>query len=271
MSLQARDEDIIRRKILEKVATFTTYRPLSSLRSAEASEPTVQDAPDQDPSLVNASDADSSGDGGVVAKSVEGEDDIVDVSMQDAPETEPVLQDAERYLIPLTCCSALSALADYEGRPQTIIKKFNTRRPDWIDPSVFLDGQLQQLFDMSFFTENTTLATGWMSVGGSSDRLYPRLNTRKPRPASPSDEDMPSPSGSGTASEESSTDETPEPATAVFEPATRMLEESSEEESFPAVKVSHFRSILWHVGNIFLTVCRTCLIAPSQNCVAVRR
>lgn len=93
------------------------------------------------------------------------------------------------------------------------------------------------MFDMSFFSENTTVATGWMSVGANSDRLYPRLDTRKPRPSSPSDEDMPSPSGSGTASEESSTEETPEPAAAVFEPATRMLEESSEEDGFPDVKV----------------------------------
>lgn len=93
------------------------------------------------------------------------------------------------------------------------------------------------MFDMSFFSENTPVATGWMSVGANSERLYPRLDTRKPRPTSPSDEDMPSPSGSGTASEESSTEETPEPSAPVFEPATRMLEESSEEDGFPEVKV----------------------------------
>lgn len=32
-----------------------------------------------------------------MAKSVEGEDDIVDVSMQDAPEAEATEKDAERY------------------------------------------------------------------------------------------------------------------------------------------------------------------------------
>lgn len=88
---KAYNDDIIRRKILEKVATFTTYSPLSSLKDTEQIENT-----DQDPSIVNSSDADSAGDGRVVAKSVEGEDDIVDVSMQDAPQIELAQRDAER-------------------------------------------------------------------------------------------------------------------------------------------------------------------------------
>lgn len=90
---QARDDDVIRRKILEKVATFTTYRPLTSLHNGQVTETSVQDAPaEQEPSLINASDADSARDSGVVAKSVEGEDDIVDVSMEDAPKKSPVQQ-----------------------------------------------------------------------------------------------------------------------------------------------------------------------------------
>ena len=40
-------------------------------------------------SVTNASDIDSSGDGKVVAKSVEGEDDIVDVTMKDANDSRP--------------------------------------------------------------------------------------------------------------------------------------------------------------------------------------
>lgn len=53
---------------------------------------------------MNASDADSAENGGVVAKSVEGEDDIVDVSMQDAPQVDLAHQDAEcaeQYVIML--------------------------------------------------------------------------------------------------------------------------------------------------------------------------
>jgi ubiquitin carboxyl-terminal hydrolase 4/11/15 len=74
---EARDMEAIRRKVLEKVATYTTWPQLA------ASE---DDAETTDPEMVNntASDVDSSGDSKVVAKSVEGEDDMVDVTMRDA-------------------------------------------------------------------------------------------------------------------------------------------------------------------------------------------
>lgn len=89
---------MIRRKILEKVATFTTYRPLTSLPNGQVMETSMQNASaEQELSVINTSDADSARDSGVVAKSVEGEDDIVDVSMQDAPEKNPTQQqDAEK-------------------------------------------------------------------------------------------------------------------------------------------------------------------------------
>lgn len=96
---------------------------------------------------------------------------------------------------------------------------------------MYLDGQLQNLFDMSYFSEDTLVPTGWNAVGSSSERLFPRLDARKPRPSSPSqsDEDMPSPSGSGTASEESGTEESGDvPETGA---QTRMADEPSEEES----------------------------------------
>ncbi len=75
---EARDMEAIRRKILEKVATFTTW---SQLAADEDSDEAT------DPELVNttASDVDSAGDSKVIAKSVEGEDDMVDVTMRDAP------------------------------------------------------------------------------------------------------------------------------------------------------------------------------------------
>jgi ubiquitin carboxyl-terminal hydrolase 4/11/15 len=75
---EARDMEAIRRKILEKVATYTTW---SELASDEDSDEAT------DPELVNttASDVDSAGDSKVIAKSVEGEEDMVDVTMRDAP------------------------------------------------------------------------------------------------------------------------------------------------------------------------------------------
>lgn len=101
---------------------------------------------------------------------------------------------------------------------------------------MYLDGQLQGLFDLSFFSENTIIPSGWTSLGNGPDKLFPRLESRKPRPATTTDDEMPSPSGSGTATEDSSTDETPENAPAAPKVMTRMLEESSEDE-FPDIKV----------------------------------
>lgn len=74
---EARDLEAIRRKILEKVATYTTWQQLAP--DDDADEVT-------DPEMVNtaASDVDSAGDSKVIAKSVEGEDDMVDVTMRDA-------------------------------------------------------------------------------------------------------------------------------------------------------------------------------------------
>jgi ubiquitin carboxyl-terminal hydrolase 4/11/15 len=70
--------EAIRRKILEKVATFTTWSQLATSEDGDGAETT-------DPEMVNgASDADSAGDSKVVAKSVEGEEDLVDVTMRDA-------------------------------------------------------------------------------------------------------------------------------------------------------------------------------------------
>lgn len=96
-SLQAHNEDAIRRKILEKVLTFTSHPDVSSLSSAADNQP--NEPSDVDPTLISASDADSSGDSRIVAKSIEGEDDLVDVSMQDAPEKSSTEQDADEYVI----------------------------------------------------------------------------------------------------------------------------------------------------------------------------
>lgn len=85
--------------MLEKVATFTSYDLLSMTSSPEATE-----SNDQDPSVISHSDVDSSGGSGgsrIVAKSVEGEEDIVDVSMRDAPldHNVDVQQPSEKYVI----------------------------------------------------------------------------------------------------------------------------------------------------------------------------
>lgn len=88
---------------------------------------------DNDQTLIQVSDADS--DGRVIAQSVEGEDDIVDVSMRDTAQTTSTQADASKYVIlprgigldeqfakymikGLPSCSGLSILGDLSGLTQ---------------------------------------------------------------------------------------------------------------------------------------------------------
>lgn len=196
---EACSEDIIRRKILEKVATFTTHPELAAVEETDAGD-------NIDPEMANvASDVDSSGDSKIVAKSVEGEEDIVDVSMADA-------NDAPKP----------AASSGVEQSSQAL-KAFKSQRPKWIDPEEFLAPQFQNLFDLSFFPEGTmTIPTGWQSV--TEGNAYPRLSTRQPKPIM-SDVEMQSP-GAWANSDASGSDEVNE--------VTRMAEESSDDDSdFP--------------------------------------
>lgn len=85
---EARSEDMIRRKVLEMVAGFTTYPALHE----DVVNDDSGDGTDPDLVVTTASDADSSGDGKVSAMSVDGEDDVVDVSMKESGN----VQDANR-------------------------------------------------------------------------------------------------------------------------------------------------------------------------------
>ncbi|EON98122.1 putative ubiquitin specific peptidase 11 protein [Phaeoacremonium minimum UCRPA7] len=210
---EARDEDAIRRKVLEKVATFTNWPEFNRAEDSDTSENT-----DPEMSVTNASDIDSSGDGKVVAKSVEGEDDMVDVTMKDAHDNrQPTVQSN-------TTASASSLLP---------LKVFNSQRPKWVNPSEFLDASFQNLFELSFFHEQGSLIpSGWSGVQDGS--LLPKLESRKPAPSTPTDQDMASPAtwGNGTASEEDSSVEEASHTSATT--VTRMNDESSEEDvEFP--------------------------------------
>jgi len=79
---QARNEDVIKRKILEKVATFSSYGGLHEDED-ETSE-SIADSVDPDLVLTTGSDADSSGGSKVVATSIDGEDGLVDVTMKES-------------------------------------------------------------------------------------------------------------------------------------------------------------------------------------------
>ncbi|KAK5654111.1 hypothetical protein OQA88_7542 [Cercophora sp. LCS_1] len=202
---EARNEDIIRRKILERVANFTTW---SGFRNAAADDTDTTET--TDPELVNnASDADS-GDAKIVAKSVEGEEDIVDVTMGDADERKT------------------PGPAPVAAQYPNLLKQFNKKRPKWVDPREFLDAQFQNLFELGYFSEpGSVLPTGWQSV--QEDNPLPRLNSRQPKPVA-SDVEMRSP-GPWDNSEESGSESSPGGQQTSIQ--TRMVDESSEEDSDP--------------------------------------
>lgn len=83
---EARNEDAIRRKILEKVATLTTNPEFHRDDNEDDEDDNVNDSADADLLVTTSSDADSSGDSKVVASSVDGDEELVDVKMRESQE-----------------------------------------------------------------------------------------------------------------------------------------------------------------------------------------
>lgn len=201
---EAFDYERIRRKVLEKVATLSTWSALVDETETDSSKTVDSDT------VIVPSDADSSGDSRVAARSVGDEDDMVDVAMKDALDN-PAFQ---------------SSTPDSSSK---ILKHFNKVKPSFMDADGFLDPMLQNLFDLSYFMDSSdgAVPSGWSQV--DSGRHLPKLSDRMPQV----EENEPSPEGWGSApsgNEESSNDEDQKPET----PQTRMLEESSEEDASPA-------------------------------------
>lgn len=83
------NEDVIRRKVVEKLETLTTL-PLEETEEGEDdASGSLADSNDPDIVITTGSDADSSAGNKVVATSVDGEDDVVDVTMKDSVSTAP--------------------------------------------------------------------------------------------------------------------------------------------------------------------------------------
>ncbi|KAI1769964.1 UCH-domain-containing protein [Hypoxylon cercidicola] len=203
---EARNESIIRRKILEKVATFTRNPIFSRTEEVDGSDST-------DPEIIgqSGSDAGSSNEGRVVAQSVKGEDDMVDVQMKDAGNSKSSIR----------------------GTPAKY--QFSQKKPIWVDPGQFLPAELQNLFDICFYSESGAwLPTGVNSI--NDDKEYPRLVEREPA-ESPSSEDPLDNATNGTASnEDSSSDDARRRST--DQSFTRMNQESEEEDS-SVIKTVH--------------------------------
>ena len=107
-----------------------------------------------------------------------------------------------------------------------------------MNPSDHLPSLLQNLFELSYFTdltENSIIPASYNLVDDKQD--YPRLSTRVPEEASPTEQDTPDTWTNGPASDDESTSE----ETSQGPVQTRMAEESSEEdEPVTAIKARTF-------------------------------
>lgn len=189
---EAESEDIIRRKVLEKVATLSTWNGFDE-----------EEMVDPDTVITTQSDADSSGDGKVIAHSVQGEDDMVEVSMKDVDPKE-------------------------SSTPTSILREFNKKRPSWVDPKQHLPGQLQNLFELGYFFEGTDLPTGWqMAEKKELVPLSSRPELSSDSSSEPDESNSPSTwTTGGDSDKESTSDQQSQASESVH---TRMNDESSDD------------------------------------------
>ncbi|KAF3063859.1 putative ubiquitin carboxyl-terminal hydrolase 12 [Daldinia childiae] len=197
---EAKSEDAIRRKVLEKVVTLTTK---FNTEDSEGSDNTDLDI------VGTSSDTGSSNGGRVVAQSVKGEDDIVDIQMKDG---------------------------GVRSNPSG--KQFCNKRPDWIDLEGFLPPTHQNLFDICYYSESGAwLPTGMSGI--NDDRQYPKLSARV-LPECLSEDQFDNATNGTASNEESSSDEAPRRS--IDQSYTRMQDESDDEDASPIIKSNHHRS-----------------------------
>jgi ubiquitin carboxyl-terminal hydrolase 4/11/15 len=220
------NEEAVRRKVLEQVINQTTFHWEES-DSGESND----DSLDQDVVVTTGSDA-SSGDGKVIATSVDGEDDVVDVSMK-----ERTAQDSSE------------TMTDIQERK----RKFHSKRPRWVTDlkaPVNFDAYTD-LFELGYFkgSGEEVVPVGWSM---SPDQEPMKLSSRYVRRPDPVTVNVRKGSLESDIESDDSPKELPELA------ATRMNDESSEEDSAP----SHTNVCILHtIPKQLLTSFRFCRFA----------
>lgn len=139
---EAKDEQLILKKLLAKVATMST---LDIFQEDQANSPTR--TPEDSDTMVMNDDGMSSDSNQVHANSVQSEDGFVDVSMQEAP-------------------------SDAEHSARQV-----TKLPSALQPDTFVPGKLQNLFSIHYTSTNETVPTGANNLEDSKD--YPSILSRK--------------------------------------------------------------------------------------------
>ena len=120
-----------------------------------------------------------------------------------------------------------SSLTSPSSKPYLV---FNKRRPKFMEPGAFIDGQFQNMFELCYFSTNEFVPAGWQAV--DEDKSFPTISSRNPHlhqeDELEDDHDM---ANGRAASESSNEDYHPE----TYSNTEGVNDESSEEdESVPA-------------------------------------
>ncbi|RKF80982.1 putative ubiquitin carboxyl-terminal hydrolase usp19 [Golovinomyces cichoracearum] len=187
---EARSEEAIRRKILEKVATLTT--------SAEFKEDFAEAAYFEN---ISSSDLVSTGDLEITIpsenKTTNPTDDQADITMKDG------CTGSEPQVMPHTQSNSSPV-----PREKKVPFQSKNCRPKWIDPSTYLKPELQNLFEISFFrSTNGLMPSDWSSF--DPQMTYPKISSRINQASLVNDEESDQDDGSDnhSACSESNEDE----------------------------------------------------------------
>jgi len=153
---EAKDYDSILRKVLQRVETMTSRKIFPD---EDASQQNFTSRAESDAMMMTDEDGSSSDELKIQAKSVEGEDDVVDVSMSDKRDLCATQDD--------DCDSS----AETTWRPV---------RSAVLDPSYFIEPDIRNFFDMHYYSSTTELIPTQYSTL-TDIKVYPLIDSRLPQ------------------------------------------------------------------------------------------
>ncbi|RKF64801.1 putative ubiquitin carboxyl-terminal hydrolase usp19 [Erysiphe neolycopersici] len=159
---EAQSEDAIRRKILEKVATFTTS---TEFEENIVDATSIKDTSDMNMSIITESDDIIPGEG-KVKNHIEEQTDIT--MRSHAPDSEP--SNFENVI-------QIQPKISLVSRESDALFKSKTTRPKWIKSSSQLKPEFQNMFEIGYCKGTKELIpSGWNIV--DEDKMYPSISSR---------------------------------------------------------------------------------------------
>lgn len=151
---EAKDYDSILRKVLAKVATMTTKNFLKD-DSESGNDSALEDS---DTVLMNTDDGDSSSDLKIQTKSLESEDGMIDISMQDISEESQVVDQSP------------DIFQELQLKPL----------PKMLQPGEFITPEVRNIFEMKFFSANNEMVPTGRSTLQDESKEFPTIASRCP-------------------------------------------------------------------------------------------